>query len=78
MLADVTQRRLYEQKLQVSEKRLTTALETANAIFWDWMIPGDELLLSEDWEKKTGFPLPRLFKIGSLSLRRRMRLSFAK
>jgi len=57
MLADVTQRRLYEQKLQVSEKRLTTALETANAIFWDWMIPGDELLLSEDWEKKTGFPL---------------------
>ncbi|MFN4216613.1 MAG: sensor histidine kinase [Brevinematales bacterium] len=57
MISDVTQRRLYEQRLQVSEKRLTTALETANAIFWDWMIPGDELLLSEDWEKKTGYPL---------------------
>ncbi|MFN3660916.1 MAG: sensor histidine kinase, partial [Brevinematales bacterium] len=57
MLSDVTQRRLYEQRLQVSEKRLATALETANAIFWDWVIPGDELLLSEDWEKKTGYPL---------------------
>ncbi|MCX7883148.1 MAG: hypothetical protein N2314_08005 [Brevinematales bacterium] len=62
MLSDVTQRRLYEQRLQVSEKRLATALEAAKAIFWDWMVPGDRLLLSEEWEGRTGKTLPSSFQ----------------
>jgi len=62
LLSDVTRRRMFEQELEVSRKRLSTALEAASAIVWDWLIPADTLLLSSEWEKKTGLELPVSFE----------------
>ncbi len=61
-LMDITSRKVFEQELQTSEKRLMTALETANAMFWEWFVPSDDLMLSKEWEEKTSKPLPSFFK----------------
>ncbi|URA11238.1 histidine kinase dimerization/phosphoacceptor domain -containing protein [Thermospira aquatica] len=61
-LMDITSRKVFEQQLQTSEKRLSTALETANAMFWEWFVPSDSLILSKEWEEKTRKPLPSFFK----------------
>ena len=51
---DITQTRLYQEALQVSEQRYALAQSAANIGTWEWMIPAKKLHWSEQVEPMLG------------------------
>jgi PAS domain S-box-containing protein len=55
-LADITQRKLVEEALRLSEERYARAMEAAHEGHWEWNIPTDEIFLSERFKTIVGLP----------------------
>ena len=55
MITDVTNRQLAEQKLKISEERLSLAFRGAGDGMWDWNIATSEVFYSANWEEMFGF-----------------------
>ena len=48
---DITERRSYEEALELERTRLGDALEAAAAATWEWDLPRDLLRVSDRWER---------------------------
>ena len=55
MLTDITQNKVTEQKLQISEERFRLALETARIGLWDWDIRKDHFFVSSTYYSMLGY-----------------------
>ncbi|PWC53148.1 EAL domain-containing protein [Azospirillum sp. TSO22-1] len=62
--ADVTDRKLAEQQLRLSEERYALAAQGANDGLWDWWLDRDEVYYSPRWKAMLGYADDR---IGSAS-----------
>lgn len=52
---DVTDRKLAEEELRVSEERWKFALEGSESGVWDWHVDSDEVLFSPRWSQMLGY-----------------------
>ena len=55
MLTDITQNKVTEQKLQISEERFRLALETSRIGLWDWDIRQDRFFVSSTYYSMLGY-----------------------
>lgn len=56
-LVDITETKLTQEKLRISEKRYQMILEQTESVFFEWNLRTDEIQFSEIWETKYGYPL---------------------
>lgn len=56
VLVDVSERKRMEQQLRSSEERLTMALSAVGDGVWDWNVDRDEVVISEGFSQRLGFP----------------------
>jgi len=54
-ITDITQQKLAEQSLRVSEERYSLALEGANDGIWDWDLENNYIYYSPRWKKLLGY-----------------------
>lgn len=52
---DITDRKLAEEALRVSEERLEIAIKAAKAGFWDWNMENDSIYYSTTWKSMLGY-----------------------
>ncbi len=55
VIQDITDRKLAEEKLKVSEDRYNRALSGAGAGLWDWNMVNNTVYFSEQWKKMLGY-----------------------
>lgn len=56
-LVDITEARLTQEKLRISEKRYQMILEQTEAVIFEWNLQTDEIKFSDIWKTKYGYPL---------------------
>src|SRR6267142_1527526 len=61
VLADITERKLAEEALLLSEERYALAMRASDAGHWDWKIPQDEFYASPRYLEFAGFPPDLLY-----------------
>ncbi len=52
---DITDRKLVEEALRISEERLEIAMKAAKAGFWDWDMKNDSIYYSPTWKAMLGY-----------------------
>jgi len=52
---DITDRKLAEEALRISEERLEIAMKAAKAGFWDWDMKNDSIYYSPTWKAMLGY-----------------------
>ena len=57
---DVTERRAYEQTLEVEQARVLAALEAAQAATWEWNLVTEEVRYTDRWAQLLGYDLDDL------------------
>ncbi len=55
MITDITQQKLAEQSLRISEERYSLALEGANDGIWDWDLENNQIYYSPRWKNLLGY-----------------------
>lgn len=55
MITDITQQKLAEQSLRISEERYSLALEGANDGIWDWDLENNQIYYSPRWKHLLGY-----------------------
>ncbi len=62
---DITERVVADHKRQVSEERLTLAIEGSGVGLWDWNIATDETIYNERWAEIVGYQLSEISNLRS-------------
>jgi len=54
-MQDITERKALEERLRVSEERVNLAMDAAEDVLWDWVVPSGKLTVNRQWHLMLGY-----------------------
>lgn len=62
-IENISERKLAEQALRISEERLGLVIQATGVGFWDWDMPTGNFVLNDRWAEMLGYTLAELYPI---------------